>query len=135
VVAGHWEPAERNREILRVAGEDGPSVPIWGPEDPGPHGKEAAQAFVKLLDGYDVVISKVLDRKGARPESKALRAEPFIAQANGGKVRVVYARWNDEYLDQLRRFPSGRRDDMVDASALATAALRNARPPGDYGIF
>ncbi len=51
--------------------------------------------------------------------SKELRADPFSSQANAGNVKIVRGKWNKKYIEELRQFPRGKNDDMVDASSLA----------------
>lgn len=140
-VAGHWEPAERNAHILATARADRErygDVPVVGPEDPGPHGKEVGQRFCAMLadEGFSAATHAVLNRKGARPDSKKLRAEPWQTRVNAGLVRTVKgAPWRAKFIDQHRRFTgAGGRDDGVDSAALGDAFLRTARGQDDVGI-
>ena len=48
---------------------------------------------------------------------KEVRADPFSAQVNAGNVRLVKGAWNKAYIEELRTFPNGNNDDMVDGSA------------------
>jgi predicted phage terminase large subunit-like protein len=47
--------------------------------------------------------------------SKDVRAEPFASQVAGGNVYMVAADWNRTLLDEMRTFPLGKNDDIVDA--------------------
>ena len=62
--------------------------------------------------------------------SKALRAEPYAAQAEAGNVVLLEAAWNGTYLDELCSFPYGKNDDQVDASSGAFNRL--VTPRGAY---
>jgi len=54
-------------------------------------------------------------------DSKADRALPLAAQAEGGAVKLRRDRWNKDCLDELEMFPYGHHDDQVDAASLALA--------------
>ena len=122
---GRWATDTRNREIVQAAALDsqqyGRQVRIHGPQDPGAAGKDAAAAFVRMLAGHSVKTEPV---SGA----KTLRADPFSAQVNAGNVRMVQADWNHVLLEELRAFPLGKFDDMVDAAADAFTELALMAP-------
>jgi predicted phage terminase large subunit-like protein len=86
------------------------------PQDPGQAGKAQVQHFTKLLAGY---------RVSSSPESgdKIQRAEAFAAQVNVGNVSMVRAPWNDDVINEMRVFPNGAHDDIVDSSSRAFNAL------------
>lgn len=122
---GRWATDARNREIVQAAALDGKQVRIHGPQDPGAAGKDAAAAFVRMLAGYVVKTEPV---SGA----KTLRADPFSAQVNAGNVRMVKADWNRQLIEELRTFPLGANDDVVDACADAfteIASVPTLAPP------
>jgi len=105
------------RRVIKVTAQtDGKQVEISLPQDPGQAGKVQAQDYVKLLAGYIV---------HAKPETgdKWSRAEPFAAQCEAGNVDLVEGEWNEEYIDELCGFPSGRFKDKVDASSGAFGKL------------
>lgn len=54
---------------------------------------------------------------------KVQRANPWLARAEQGKVRLLRAAWNDAWLDEVCAFPAAEHDDMVDATSGAFAAL------------
>lgn len=103
--------------LVNTASQDGASVKITLPQDPGQAGKGQAQDLVALLSGYRVAIH--------RPSgAKVTRAEPFAAQWQAGNVEVVQGPWTAAYLDELEAFPGpATHDDQVDASADAFAEL------------
>lgn len=86
------------------------AVTIRIPKDPGQAGVEQAQSYLKMLAGFSCIAERETGSKGTR-------AEPLAAQWQGGNVDLTAASWNEEFLDQLERFPVVKHDDMVDAAA------------------
>jgi predicted phage terminase large subunit-like protein len=110
------DPADVEQAIVGVASQDGKQVTIGLPQDPGQAGKAQARYLVGKLAGYDVRVS---------PETgdKATRAAPAAAQCNIGNLLMVRAEWNERFLDELSAFPSGSKDDQVDALSRAFGML------------
>ena len=54
---------------------------------------------------------------------KLTRALAWLNLAEEGKVILVRGPWNDEFVDEVCRFPDGRYDDQVDAVSLAVNML------------
>jgi len=102
--------------LLNTASQDGQTVSIRMPEDPGAAGKSDAQTKIKLLKGYSV--------KAVRPTGeKSVRARPASAQAEAGNIKLVRGLWNTAFLDEVCVFPAGTNDDQVDAFADAVNEL------------
>ncbi len=101
-------PAEVADTIVATASQDGQSVLIGLPQDPGQAGKQQVAWLAQRLAGY---------RVRASPESgaKLTRATPAAAQVEAGALVLHRALWNRAFLDELRDFPNGRKDDQVDA--------------------
>jgi predicted phage terminase large subunit-like protein len=115
--------------ILKTAQRDGRGVKISLPEDPGQAGKAQAQSMVAMLAGY------IVDVKNQRG-SKEVRAEPLASAANVGLVSFVRGAWNAAALDELRSFPGGRHDDIVDAMASAFNFIAaGALDPGHFAAI
>jgi predicted phage terminase large subunit-like protein len=110
VKRGQWSTDTRNDTIKQTAALDGVACKVRGPQDPGAAGKDSAQTFTRLLAGYSVKTAPVSG-------DKVLRADPFSAQVNAGNVKLVKGDWNAAYIEELRQFPNGKNDDMVDGSA------------------
>jgi predicted phage terminase large subunit-like protein len=109
-------PDEVERAIIHTASQDGPSCRISIPQDPGQAGKTQVLYLTRKLSGY---------RVEATPESgdKATRAAPVATQANIGNLSIVQAPWNRPFLEELASFPSGSKDDQVDALSRAFSVI------------
>lgn len=106
--------------ILNTAKQDGYSIKISIPQDPGQAGKDQAQSFTKLLSGFNIHTSR-------ETGDKITRAEPFAAQWQAGNVEVLRAPWNEKYFSQLEGFPELEHKDMVDASSRTFTVLTSER--------
>lgn len=123
VIRGQWGSAEREAIILQTAHVDQAryrDVQVWLEQEPGSGGKESAENTVKNLAGFRV-------HKETVTGDKALRADPFSAQAAVGNVYLLAANWNEGYLTELAAFPNGTYKDQVDGSsgAFNKLALRS----------
>ena len=109
-------PAGVDNAILNTASQDGDSVKISIPQDPGQAGKSQKKYMSGLLIGYDVHFS---------PESgsKEIRAVPLSAQAEAGNVKMVRGPWNGDFFDEIETFPNSKFKDQVDAASRAFAML------------
>jgi predicted phage terminase large subunit-like protein len=120
VIRDQVSPAGVERMLVNTAAQDGTTVSISIPQDPGQAGKSQAAYFVSKLAGYSVK---------ATPETgrKEVRAEPLAAQAEAGNVDILVGEWNDSLLDEISLFPNGKHDDQVDAVSRAFDSLLNGR--------
>lgn len=127
VVRGRWSAAERNRIMKETAELDairfGKHMPIWVEQEPGSGGKESAEITIQDLAGYNIRAHKV----GSADGEVFVRAQPFAAQWEAGKVRVAKRNWATDYFDELAVFPNGNNDDQVSASAGAFNKLAQPR--------
>ena len=116
-------PTEVARIIAATANQDGAGVLIGLPQDPGQAGKQQIVWLTERLAGH---------RVHASPESgsKLTRATPAAAAVDAGLVSLLRAPWNRAFLDELRDFPQGRKDDQVDAlsRAFSLAATASTQP-------
>jgi predicted phage terminase large subunit-like protein len=105
-------PDETQAAIVNTAAQDGRSVRVGLPQDPGQAGKAQVLYLTRALTGYRVESS---------PETgdKATRAAPVASQVNVGNFHIVRAPWNAAFLDELAAFPGGMKDDQVDALSRA----------------
>lgn len=105
-------PDEVERTICHTASVDGRMVRISLPQDPGQAGKFQAAYLVGKLPGY--IVEATLESG-----DKIVRAEPCASQLNIGRVKMVRADWNRDFINELRNFPFGKYDDQVDALSRA----------------
>lgn len=108
VVRGQYDTDQRDKVIRQTAALDGRGIRIRLPQDPGQAGKSQAMHMLRLLHGSAVTVLPVTG-------AKDVRAEPFASQVAGGNVYMVAADWNRTLLDEMRTFPLGKNDDIVDA--------------------
>jgi predicted phage terminase large subunit-like protein len=111
---------DRNKLMRQTAEMDGRSVRGWVEQEPGSGGKESAQLTVRGMSGFPYFAEPVSG-------DKVERADPLAAQWQAGNVKMVRARWNKAYLDEMEAFPSGVHDDQVDASSGAFNKLSLSR--------
>lgn len=115
-------PRETEECIATAARVDGRSVTIGLPEDPGQAGKSQISYLSRQLAGYHVISSR---ETGA----KMTRAVPVASQIDAGNVTLVRANWNHAFIEELRDFPYGRKDDQVDALSRAFGMLLGIGTP------
>jgi predicted phage terminase large subunit-like protein len=111
VVAFQEEAPERNRRIENTAISDGPTV-HQGIESVAGY-KDAYTTIKHLLNGI-VVVEKITVSK-----DKVLRAAEVEPIFEAGNVHILIAPWNNDFLDELAAFPSGKHDDRVDGLTIA----------------
>lgn len=114
-----WASEDRNAVMRQTAEIDGYYCRIRIAQDPGQAGKDQAEGLIKLLSGYTVISERVSG-------SKETRADSFAAQVNAGNVKLLKAKWNKAFIEELRQFPRGKNDDQVDAASDAFTQLARA---------
>lgn len=122
VVRFRGSPRQVEEAIRATAGLDGREVAIGIPEDPGQAGKAQAAYYISVLGGYRV-------RAARESGAKATRAGPVASQVEAGNLAIVRANWNHAFLEELRDFPYGAKDDQVDALSRAFAMAIDAPAP------
>jgi predicted phage terminase large subunit-like protein len=115
-------PREVEDGIAAAAQADGHGVAIGLPEDPGQAGKSQISYLTRQLAGHRVIPSR---ETGA----KETRAAPVASQIEAGNVALVRAKWNHLFVEELRDFPFGRKDDQVDALSRAFDMLLSIGTP------
>lgn len=115
-------PLDVEEAIINTAHQDGRNVVVGLPQDPGQAGKQQVAWLTARLAGYRVVAS-------TETGAKLTRALPVAAQVDAGNVHLVKAAWNQAFLDELRDFPLGRKDDQIDALARAFGLLLDPAAP------
>ncbi len=128
VVRFRGSPNKVRTTMRNLGDQDGKSVVIDFPQDPGQAGKAQAEDIAADFPRHRIFYS---------PESgdKAIRAEAPAAQAEAGNVYVVRGAWNGPFLDELCAFPGGSFADQVDAFSRAYhRAVRSPRRPTSGAI-
>ena len=114
-----------DKKVLNISSQDGKTVKVRVPQDPGQAGKMQAKYYVKIHAGY---VIKTLPVTG----SKEHRASPMAAQAQAGNVKLVRGPWNEAYINELINFPEGAYDDQVDAGSDAFDELNATKRAGTW---
>lgn len=109
---GRWSPQDVENQIYQAAVDDGYETAIVIPQDAGQAGKAQAQSYVQKLAGYRVVVQ-------LQTGSKTTRATPVIAQIEASQLLCLTRKWSTAFLDELGKFPTGTKDDQVDALSSA----------------
>lgn len=86
------------------------------PQDPGQAGKAQAQYLIRQLAGYNYKAS-------TESGDKVTRAQPLEAQSEAGNVIIIKGPWNNDFIDELTTFPTGKFKDQVDAATRAFGEL------------
>lgn len=122
VIRFRGTPMQVEQKVRQTAMNDGRSVQILIPQDPGQAGVAQSQSFIRMLAGWRV--------KAVRPTGpKVTRAEGLAAQAEARNVKLIRASWNQVFLDEVSTFPLGVNDDQVDAAADAFNGLLGPKKP------
>lgn len=127
VSRGQWGGGKVREQVKTLAEDDGIPCGIVIPQDPGAAGKVVAEDYVAMLTGYSAHIE-------IQSGSKELRAEPFAAQVEINRVKILKRLWTKPFLDELRFFPKAKLKDQVDAASsafnrLAVLSRRNRQRP------
>lgn len=115
-------PEVVEKELLQTATTDTKRVSQNLPQDPGAAGKVVIFSYTKLLSGFDV-------KSSLESGDKVERASPFAAQVNVGNVKMLSGDYNEAVLDEMRSFPTGKHDDIIDGGSRAFAALQQEPEP------
>jgi len=113
---------ERVRETAEKDYKDKYNPHIYGEQEPGASGKQVIYHYLNhVLPGFPF--------RGDKPTgSKRTRAVPWSQVQNAGRVYLLRAEWNRDYVDEHEMFPDSEHDDQVDASSGAYSKLSGARP-------
>ncbi|HXR05590.1 MAG TPA: phage terminase large subunit [Verrucomicrobiae bacterium] len=109
-------PHAVEKKMIGCAHADGRETIVAYMQDPGSAGVAEAQATARALDGFNV-------RFAPATGDKETRAKPVSAQVEGGRVKIIRALWNEDFLRVLENFPAGRHDDEVDGLSGGHALL------------
>lgn len=126
VALGKFRPDERNKMMMDTMNLDG-TIKQAIEHEQGSAGEDQALALTRLFAGHRVEFLPVSG-------DKAVRADQFAAQVNGGNVWLIDdGTWDvDAYLAELQSFPNGEYMDQVDGSSLIFNWLRPRVPSRPY---
>jgi predicted phage terminase large subunit-like protein len=122
IIRMRGSPNDVVQAVLSAAKLDGRVVAIGLPEDPGQAGKTQLAYFAKVLGSYRISSSR-------ETGSKMTRAMPVASQIEARNFAIVRGNWNHAFLEELRDYPGGRKDDQVDALSRAFSVLTDADAP------
>ncbi len=114
------KPKDTEVIVRQTAFEDGYGVAIWIEEEGGSSGKIVSDHYTReVLKGFAA-------RTHRETGNKVLRANPVSSAAERGRIKIVRAPWNKDFLDELVMFPTkGWHDDQVDSLSGAFRMLRD----------
>lgn len=106
--------------VRKTAVADGIGVKIYIEQEPGSSGKALIHHFkTTVLPEFTVEEVPATDKK-------LTRAQPMLAAAEFGHIKLVEAPWNEELIKEFGVFPSegvGIHDDQVDNMSIAYTKL------------
>jgi predicted phage terminase large subunit-like protein len=70
-----------------------------------------------------ISVEKKNFRGGRGGNAKALRAQPWFNLIEAGRFYMVEGDWNEDFIQELEYFPSGKHDDQIDAVSIAREVL------------
>ncbi len=110
-------PGQVEELVVKTAARDGPNVEIGIEREPGSSGKALCHHYREtVLKGYKVTDIPAND-------AKLIRAQPFLAAVEAGKVALLKASWNLNWADEYDGFPAGDHDDQVDTAGAGYTLL------------
>lgn len=103
--------------MRQTAIADGVDTQIYVEQEPGSSGKMAIEHIKNVvLPEFNVI-------EVPSSDGKIVRAQPFLAACEAGRVSLVKANWNDEYIKEFGMFPGGPHDDQMDTSSVGYMKL------------
>lgn len=104
-------------KVRATAIVDGVDTPIYIEQEPGASGKA-------LVEHYK---NNVLPEFTVEPvpasDGKLTRAQPFLAAAEAGRVKLLVGSWNKAFIEEFKTFPKGDHDDQIDTVAIGFQKL------------
>lgn len=123
---GQLRPRGVRELVKRTAEDDGVEVEVVIPKDPGQAGVDQADEYVEMLAGWAV-------RTPRETGDKVTRFGPASAQAEGKRITVVRAPWNERFFQVCEAFPDAAvHDDHADALGGAVTAIAQPMATADY---
>lgn len=121
VIREQMSPEQVERKVRSTALADGEDVKVYIEQEPGSSGIALVSHYARnvipefTVEGVPVVTNKLV------------RAQPYLAAAEGGKVTLLSGSWNTAYKREFDSFPGGAYDDQIDTTAAAYQKLSGKR--------
>lgn len=107
--------------MRQTAMDDGFDTTIYVEQEPGSSGKMTVEHIKNvILPEFNVI-------EVPSSDGKLVRAQPFLAAAEAGRVSLVQAHWNDLFISEFGSFPGGDHDDQVDTASVGFMKLAGKR--------
>lgn len=117
VIRDQISPNNVEIRVRNAAVADGLEVRVGIEQEPGSAGKSLVNHYnVNVLPEFSVTPIPVV-------KNKLIRAQPFIAAAEAGKVVLIKGTWNDKFCKEFDDFPGGDHDDQIDTVSSAYTLL------------
>jgi predicted phage terminase large subunit-like protein len=121
IVRHQISPGKIEKLVRRIAVADGTDTKVLIEKEPGSAGKHLVDHYEKaVLPEFSVDAVPAVN-------SKLIRAQPFLAAAEAGKVYLLdesigqtdgaEGGWQDHFIREFETFPGGNFDDQVDTVA------------------
>jgi predicted phage terminase large subunit-like protein len=110
VIRHQWSPGKVEEHVRATAVSDGDDVEVIIEQEPGSSG-------ISLIHHYRTnVLPEFLVTEVPVVTNKLVRAQPFLAAAESGKVFLLSGSWNEPFKREFDSFPGGAFDDQVDTA-------------------
>lgn len=121
VVRDQMSPEQSETKIRDTALVDGDQVKIYLEQEPGSSG-------IALVDHYKRnILPEFSVEEVPVVKAKVIRAQPFLAAAEAGKVYLIAGAWNETFKREFDAFPGGAFDDQVDTVSAGYQKLSGKR--------
>lgn len=125
VVRRRLSPKGVENLVRQTALADGVETTIYIEQEPGASGKQLVEHYKdNVLPEFNVVAC-------SHNDGKLARAQPFLAAAEAGRVKLLRGAWNEDFISEFASFPGGDHDDQVDTGAEAYKRLVGKKT---YGV-
>lgn len=121
IIRRQLNPGQVETLVRNTAVSDGLDTEICIEQEPGSSGKSLVEHYRNL------VLSEFKVSPVPATKAKAVRAQPFLAACEAGKVYLLdeqitmetgdIAGWQDHFIREFGTFPSGEYDDQIDTTA------------------
>ena len=115
-------PGDIEAKLMELSEKDGPNTKIIIEQEPGAGSKQ----LIAILQKYQLEHRTV--ESSTATQNKVIRAQPFLAAAQAGKVHLLQAEWNQNFKHEFSEFPEGRHDDQIDTVAMGYNTILNRKP-------